>query len=180
MFMNDENMIKIIEKNINEGYINITNYDNGFIWDMKICEDYVNEFHSNNSQFDVIKLGKLSKSLFNKLKPKTDWNKIITIWEDMIKRVDYRKNVEHDDYTDDLDEPPTESFCYLLSQEVFYQMSGSCFSGINRIMNDSTVDAITTLFMYSYGISESFKERIRKLIIYALKNRNVELNLASN
>lgn len=162
--INREQMKNIVKRNIERSYINYLNCDNHWEWKNEIIKECVEKYYPEViGKFNYTPgkcLSKLAIEVFEEMKPEIDWNEIMNnSWEEMRNKIDYRKNVEKDDYFDDLDSPLTSFFCYQMRDEVVRY-------GTNKQINGEMIDALTVLFMNIYEMSggEGLKERVRVLI----------------
>ena len=166
----DEQFKEIIRENIASSYINILNYKKAEDWKCKIISEYVTRFYrpdpsfrydfwnTSNSYLEI-----LSVTLFEEMKPSTDWNAILNSWQEMNNKIFTRINVEQDSYTDDLDYPPTNFYCYQFNEEILAYNT-------DYVIKQSTIDAMTNIFMDGHDIPEEYFSRVRDFIVYELKH----------
>ena len=153
---NDKDFDIILKENIESQYINKFNYKYADEYINKIMNDYINRFHPELMNKDCInieliqEISELSIKLFEKMKPVIDWDKILNHWKEMNDKIDYRINVEHNDYIDDLDQPPTEYYSHTLTDRTEF------------------LDTRTEIFMTLHNIPDKYYQRVREIMSHVM------------
>lgn len=172
--VNRSQLVVIITENIMSQYINVTNYKKSYHWLNKILNEYVTRFYPSMRDGDYIVSDLFSDcatsvacEVFGDLKPSPDWPKIFSFWESMNKLIYQRTQVEKDTYTDDLDYPPTDLYCFSLSDALHDLISGK--------LTPEILDHFVIIFMLDKQIPIEYHNTVKSYIIHDLHDNGVKI-----